>query len=1126
MNRFVKPRSVWTVTVLKLGLVTVALAQGQPPMTVLDDKTQKMPQHLRKSTVDFSRFERTGILNGNLIRTAYSNFCNLGSRKFDIRLEWPKGSGINYGFEFIYFAGGEVISQRGDTIHIITDKYTGGPRDRSPDDTHMYGWEPLPGYFNDGDSVKGLIKDGVRLINDVGAGNLGSPAQSNLMQTWPEDWPLDFYLENGLPPGSRKGLWNGEFGAYVRADQESYYVADDRNNDEFYYFPFDPRIPGSQATPTDTLPWPRGRRGLGMEVEVRNYQWADPLAEDIIISIYQVKNRSDKDLNKNVVGMYVDADIGTEGPASDAGDDASFFEKKDDITYQWDLDGLSAKGKKVGYFGFAFLQSPGNSVNGIDDDEDGLIDEDQENGIDDDGDWRPFDDRNGNGVWDWEDDNLNGILDPGEDKNGNGILDIEDLFDDTGSDGLTPLDNDYPGPDPDGTQGNGKPDPFEPNFEFTDNDEIDQIGLTSFFGTSAGDVVSDDEGAWNEKLRPGFFTEATTGLDVAYIYGCGYFKLPKKKSERFAIASLMGNDFDDLLRNKRTMQTIYDHDYNFKKPPLEPTLTAIPGDRRVTLIWDDRAERSRDPIYGEDFEMYKVYRSTDPSFNDIKTITDAFGNPVLWKPLRDALGRKVQFDLKDGLKGAHPIPIGDTGVHYDMGDDTGLKHSYIDTTVENGRTYYYAVVSVDQGYDLDFFERGISKRDKLTPSWPSECGKVIETDLQGNVVSHGRNTAVVLPTAPAAGYRYPAVVGSVKHTQGIGTGGLFVDIIFPDSVKDGHQYQVTFKDTTLERKTNGFFVIDVTNPSSPDTVHRGTGHLFEDPRLERTIIDGFKISSTNDTVATVAASRWLPTGAPTPTGVTTVEKDASPTAVALPEDFEIRVCYDKLPIDPVTGKRAGCDTSYSPIARFRKPVNFQIWSLTTGKKMEFLFNEAVPADSLLTLGDQIIIITGRRGSSFRTTWSIQLRKPTNPEDPIVNPGAGSVFRFTTRKPFNRDDLFEFTVSGWKFDAVRARSDLDRVYVVPDPYVAVNTVEKPAFNIRGRGERRVDFVNLPKKCTIRIFTISGKLVKQIEHESDKDDGSEPWNLVTKDGLDAAFGTYIFHVEAPGLGEKIGKFALIR
>jgi hypothetical protein len=53
-----------------------------------------------------------------------------------------------------------------------------------------------------------------------------------------------------------------------------------------------------------------------------------------------------------------------------------------------------------------------------------------------------------------------------------------------------------------------------------------------------------------------------------------------------------------------------------------------------------------------------------------------------------------------------------------------------------------------------------------------------------------------------------------------------------------------------------------------------------------------------------------------------------------------------------------------------------------------------------------------------------------------------------------------------------------------------------------------------------------LVKTLYKDSGPSDGSLFWNLVTEDGMDAAYGLYIFHVDAPGVGEHIGKFALIK
>jgi hypothetical protein len=70
------------------------------------------------------------------------------------------------------------------------------------------------------------------------------------------------------------------------------------------------------------------------------------------------------------------------------------------------------------------------------------------------------------------------------------------------------------------------------------------------------------------------------------------------------------------------------------------------------------------------------------------------------------------------------------------------------------------------------------------------------------------------------------------------------------------------------------------------------------------------------------------------------------------------------------------------------------------------------------------------------------------------------------------------------------------------------------------------MHLPSKCTINIYTLSGKLVQTIEHESTIADGQEKWDLTSKDGMDIAYGIYVFHVNAPDIGEKIGKFAVIK
>jgi hypothetical protein len=52
------------------------------------------------------------------------------------------------------------------------------------------------------------------------------------------------------------------------------------------------------------------------------------------------------------------------------------------------------------------------------------------------------------------------------------------------------------------------------------------------------------------------------------------------------------------------------------------------------------------------------------------------------------------------------------------------------------------------------------------------------------------------------------------------------------------------------------------------------------------------------------------------------------------------------------------------------------------------------------------------------------------------------------------------------------------------------------------------------------------VDTIEHHDVLEDGSESWDLLSKDGLEIAFGVYIYYLKAPGIGEKVGKFAVIK
>lgn len=751
---------------------------------------------------------RIGIHSGNKIFTRFTNYGGIADYTVPGRFDsgiYPIGSGRSYLAEFSPIVAAETPNAKsGAPAHILSE---GTPVDTDKPSGANYLWqfEPILGYANNNDSLIAMSDDSL---------------------SWPDSW-ADL-------PSDWDGAWAGQYGKYSRADQESYFHMDDFNNDEFSHYPIlvDPdvhygelvEIADSDSSEFGILTdmtisfdglvrdveratalssrdgrrpdvirildddenmnndkWyeieavlndnqilvksmlnaavalPAGseymiydgfKRGVGVDVAARGYQWAHPAAEDILIFTYWIRNISSWDYQKFIFGMYGDADVGDASPVSEHHHDDAWFDTMNDIVYQWDTDLWSQNhgGYIPAYFGWKYLESPGNPLDGLDNDEDGMIDERQDDGIDNDGDWDPY-------------------------------------LDDTGSDGIGPNFGEYTGPDADGTEGNGVPDAGEPNFEYTDNDESDQIGLTSFTaGPWPGIDLTRDGDSW-DKLTPGSFTNILQNVDLTFMYGSAYFELPQQEERKFAVALIFGNDYEDILRNSKTMQQIYDSDYNFAKPPNLPSVTVVPGDGAVTLYWDDKAEYSVDPIYGMDFEGYRIYRATDPAFNEVWNITDTYGNQTFNKPI-------AQFDVIDGLTGPHPYGL--NGIHLDMGEDTGIRHSWTDTTVVNGQRYYYAVVAYDFGYDYDFYERGISNIDLRPPITPSECTKRIEINASGDAVAFAINTVEVTPNAPAMAYIAPEIIADATTT--LGTGKLEVKVVDPSRVRNNDQYQISFHD--------------------------------------------------------------------------------------------------------------------------------------------------------------------------------------------------------------------------------------------------------------------------------------------------------------------------------------------
>lgn len=144
--------------------------------------------------------------------------------------------------------------------------------------------------------------------------------------------------------------------------------------------------------------------------------------------------------------------------------------------------------------------------------------------------------------------------------------------------------------------------------------------------------------------------------------------------------------------------------------------------------------------------------------------------------------------------------------------------------------------------------------------------------------------------------------------------------------------------------------------------------------------------------------------------------------------------------------------------------------------------------------------------------------------PRVYPKNGDIFHVRTSKPFETGDKYELETKAVKFNPTAAKSNLDKISVVPNPYVAYGASEQPGRTAEKRGDRELQFRNLPPECSIRIYTLTGELVQKIE----KNDMSSiaSWDLLSFEGQRIAYGVYIYHVNAPGVGEVIKRFAVIK
>ncbi len=138
------------------------------------------------------------------------------------------------------------------------------------------------------------------------------------------------------------------------------------------------------------------------------------------------------------------------------------------------------------------------------------------------------------------------------------------------------------------------------------------------------------------------------GEDIKF--GNGYVLGARQVADAAMMAYYMGSQNSDPAHPSAPDEDVH---WLIPLPPEVPELTYYIDEGKVELRWDDKAEKTPDPIDGLlDFAGYRVYRAT--------------WKPVGWELL-------AEFDKNN------------------------VQHSFIDSTLTPGIPYYYAVTAYDIG---------------------------------------------------------------------------------------------------------------------------------------------------------------------------------------------------------------------------------------------------------------------------------------------------------------------------------------------------------------------------------------------------------------------------------------------
>ena len=441
-----------------------------------------------------------------------------------------------------------------------------------------------------------------------------------------------------------------------------------------------------------------------------------------------------------------------------------------------------------------------------------------------------------------------------------------------------------------------------------------------------------------------------------------------------------------------------------------------------------------------------------------------------------------------------------------LGEDAGIKNFYTDTGLTNGLEYTYAVTSFDTG----------NPKTGLTAMESSQ----IETMVH------------IVPRAQPAGYREPAV-----DIEWHGQGSVTVEpmVLAPNKVT-GHQYKIVW--SGAKQIDSGAYITgpgyqppayEIVNTTTNETVVEQQFFDWYDPEHQEAVET---LSPMFDGIVLKLTGADVSYDTPGENPILDVKLTAGSVT-----DWSVDI--QSPGFGENTWPNVWWSTYYRPHTysiTFTDDTHVKVVDEDTGEEIQFSDQRAEGYAILTGSGWRDEYVRADTPDFFRIYIRggyIYIR------DPNQEISAGDVFTVEMggiSAPRDGDE-FLLTTTGETANAADIEADLGKIRVVPNPYFVTNRA------VRSEGTDKIFFTHLPPRCTIRIYTLVGELVREIEHESiapfnpderlaqgDKG-GTASFELLNRYNQALASGVYIYHVEARDetgtvVGNKIGRFAIIR